>query len=104
MIRVVCARVVDRILRGKRVLTDGAFHPRSVHIANGRIVGVHPYEAVPLGAPVIEIADEHVLLPALVDTHVHINDPGRADWEGFSTATQAALRGGVTTLVDMPLN
>ena len=43
-------------------------------------------------------------MPGLVDTHVHINDPGRADWEGFETATLAAAAGGVTTLVDMPLN
>ena len=45
-----------------------------------------------------------VLLPGLVDTHVHVNDPGRADWEGFGTATAAAAAGGVTTIVDMPLN
>ena len=46
----------------------------------------------------------HVVLPGLVDTHVHINDPGRAEWEGFEHATRAAAAGGVTTLVDMPLN
>jgi allantoinase len=47
---------------------------------------------------------DHVVMPGLVDTHVHINDPGRSDWEGFETATRAAAAGGVTTLVDMPLN
>ena len=52
----------------------------------------------------IDDAGELVVLPGLVDTHVHINEPGRTDWEGFETATRAAAAGGVTTLVDMPLN
>ncbi len=52
----------------------------------------------------VELGDDVVLLPGLVDTHVHVNDPGRADWEGFATATAAAAAGGVTTIVDMPLN
>ena len=50
------------------------------------------------------LPDDQVLLPGMVDTHVHVNDPGRSDWEGFETATKAALRGGTTTIVDMPLN
>ena len=48
--------------------------------------------------------DESIVMPGLVDTHVHINEPGRTEWEGFATATRAAAAGGVTTLVDMPLN
>ena len=52
----------------------------------------------------IDLADDEVLLPGLVDTHVHVNEPGRTEWEGFATATRAAAAGGVTTLVDMPLN
>lgn len=55
-------------------------------------------------AEVITIADDHILLPGLVDTHVHVNEPGRTEWEGFATATRAAAAGGVTTLLDMPLN
>jgi allantoinase len=47
---------------------------------------------------------ELVVLPGLVDTHVHVNEPGRTEWEGFSTATRAAAAGGVTTIIDMPLN
>lgn len=53
---------------------------------------------------VVEIDNSDILLPGLVDTHVHINDPGREQWEGFDTATQAAISGGVTALIDMPLN
>jgi allantoinase len=56
------------------------------------------------GSPVVELADDEVLLPGLVDTHVHVNEPGRTEWEGFATATRAAGAGGVTTILDMPLN
>jgi allantoinase len=72
-----------------------------VGVRDGTIVEV----ADSLDAPrVVELADDEVLLPGLVDTHVHVNDPGRSDWEGFPTATRAAAAGGVTTLIDMPLN
>lgn len=75
----------------------------SVQVDGGRIVAVDAYDAVPAGARVDDAGDAWIL-PGLVDTHVHINDPGRADWEGFETATRAAAAGGVTTLMDMPLN
>ncbi len=52
----------------------------------------------------VRLADDEVLIPGLVDTHVHVNEPGRTEWEGFATATRAAAAGGVTTIVDMPLN
>ena len=58
----------------------------------------------PPSARAVEDVGDLLVLPGLVDTHVHINDPGRADWEGFATATAAAAAGGITTLVDMPLN
>jgi allantoinase len=70
-----------------------------VCIHNGRIAAVAPYDAVP-GEDLGDLA----LLPGLVDTHVHVNEPGRTEWEGFATATRAAAAGGVTTIVDMPLN
>jgi allantoinase len=73
-------------------------------VAGGRIVAVEPFDAALTGNAVVELGDDVVLLPGLVDTHVHINDPGRAEWEGFETATRAAAAGGVTTVVDMPLN
>lgn len=92
------------IIRGKRVVVPGAIAPASVHIADDRIVSVKRYEDVPENCEIVEAAEGSVVMPGLVDTHVHINEPGRTGWEGFSTATRAAAAGGVTTLVDMPLN
>ena len=60
-------------------------------------------ETVPRTALLHQFGDR-VLLPGLVDSHVHVNEPGRTEWEGFATATRAAAAGGYTTLVDMPLN
>ncbi len=97
------AAVSDFFVVGSRIVTPDGEGPRAVGIRGGKIVSVGPRESVPAGAPVIDAGDR-VVLPGLVDTHVHINDPGREAWEGFDTATRAAARGGVTTLVDMPLN
>lgn len=69
----------------------------------GRIAGVEAHGAAAVGATVEDVGDL-VLMPGLVDTHVHVNEPGRTEWEGFATATRAAAAGGVTTIVDMPLN
>ena len=71
--------------------------------ATGCITAVAPYDAPPPAERTVDLA-EHALLPGLVDPHVHINEPGRTHWEGFDTATRAAAAGGVTTVVDMPLN
>jgi allantoinase len=84
------------------VMPDGPV-PVLVVITDGKISGLLPYDTDP-GVPVVELAEDEVLLPGLVDSHVHINEPGRTDWEGFATATLAAAAGGVTTVVDMPLN
>lgn len=96
-----------RALRSTRVLTPTGFAPATVIIDGERISAVRGWNDlstdVPLGADLIDFGDR-VLLPGLVDTHVHINEPGRTEWEGFETATKAAAAGGVTTLVDMPLN
>lgn len=95
---------VELVLRSTRVITPEGMRAASVAVAGGRIAAVLPYEAeVPAGARREDLGDD-VLLPGLVDTHVHVNDPGRTEWEGFWTATRAAAAGGVTTLVDMPLN
>ena len=75
----------------------------AVHVRDGRIARIRSYDDVQPGVPVVELGDL-VLLPGFVDSHVHINEPGRTEWEGFETATRAAAAGGVTTLVDMPLN
>jgi allantoinase len=92
----------DLIIRGREVHTPAGPVPASIHIAGGRIEQVGPFEHSE-SCPVID-AGEMPVLPGLVDTHVHINEPGRTEWEGFATATRAAAAGGVTTLVDMPLN
>jgi allantoinase len=91
------------VVRGHRVVTPEGERPASVHIRNGVIVSVTSFDEIPGGFLPIEAGDSAVL-PGLVDTHVHINEPGRSEWEGFATATQAAAAGGVTTLIEMPLN
>ena len=81
--------------------------PASVHVADGRILRVAAYADTDAGADApndIVDAGELAVLPGLVDTHVHVNEPGRTHWEGFRSATRAAAAGGVTTLLDMPLN
>lgn len=94
----------SRIIRGKRVVLPDGMRPAAIHIENGRISAIDPeYAIAPDPIPTID-AGSLVVMPGLVDTHVHINEPGRADWEGFETATRAAAAGGITTVVDMPLN
>lgn len=93
----------DLIVRGRRVVTPGATRPASIHIHSGKIVGVLAFDDVPEGCPLDE-AGEAAVMPGVVDTHVHVNQPGHAGCEGFETATRAAAAGGVTTLLDMPLN
>jgi len=93
----------DLIIRGRRVVLPETIAPRSVHIREERIVFVGDYDDVADGCEVVEAGDS-VVMPGLVDTHVHINAPGRTEWEGFRSATLAAAAGGVTTVVDMPLN
>jgi allantoinase len=92
------------VIRGKRVVLPESIAAASIHIRDGVITLIGSYENVPSDCELIEADDESVVMPGLVDTHVHINEPGRTEWEGFSTATRAAAAGGVTTLVDMPLN
>lgn len=90
------------VLRSKRVVLPEGERPAAVVIDNGRIVALEPYDALP-AAPGEDL-DDLALLPGLVDTHVHVNEPGRTEWEGFASATRAGAAGGVTTIVDMPLN
>ncbi len=93
----------DLIVRGRRVVTPEGERSAAIHIRGGRIAAVSGFQDVPPGCRVHEAGDLAVM-PGVVDTHVHINEPGRAEWEGFSTATLAAAAGGVTTLIEMPLN
>src|ERR1700737_1501298 len=91
------------VIRSERVVTQDGVKAATVHIRNGAITAVRGHDDLPSGANVYD-ARESVVMPGLVDTHVHINEPGRTEWEGFETATRAAAAGGVTTLIDMPLN
>jgi allantoinase len=91
------------IIRGKRVVLPEGVAAAAIHIQDGRISKVTSYDATVSDAEVVE-ADESVVMPGLVDTHVHINEPGRTEWEGFNSATSSAAAGGTTTLIDMPLN
>jgi len=95
----------DLLVAGAAV-TPGGLVPSLIAVTAGKVSGVHDLSAqtsLP-GIPVHRLASDEVLLPGLVDTHVHVNEPGRTHWEGFATATKAAAAGGVTTIVDMPLN
>lgn len=94
----------DVVIRARRAVVDGQERGVTVSLSGGRVVAIDPYDAQVEGARVVELADDEVLLPGLVDAHVHVNEPGRTDWEGFASATRAAAAGGVTTIIDMPLN
>jgi len=86
------------VVRSRRVITPAGVGPASVHVEAGKISRIGEWED-----GVTDFGDL-VIMPGIVDTHVHLNEPGRTEWEGFATATRAAAVGGVTTLVDMPLN
>ena len=95
---------LDLLFRAPRVITAAGEVSRCVGVQDGRIVVIEPIDAELDANEVVELGDDEVLIPGLVDTHVHVNEPGRTEWEGFATATRAAAAGGVTTIVDMPLN
>jgi allantoinase len=90
-------------VRSERVALPEGVRPATIVVRDGVIVSVGAHSERPVGIRELDVG-VHVLLPGLVDTHVHVNDPGRAEWEGFEHATRAAAAGGVTTIVDMPLN
>ncbi len=90
------------VFRARRVVLPTGARPADVVVRSGRIAEVARYGSAP-DADLVDLRTD-ALLPGLVDTHVHVNEPGRTSWEGFDTATRAAAAGGVTTLIDMPLN
>ena len=94
----------DLIIRGRRVVLPDTVVPASIRVDDGRIVSIDAYNEMSADCEVVDAGEQAVVMPGLVDTHVHINSPGRTEWEGFETATHAAAAGGITTLVDMPLN
>jgi allantoinase len=95
---------LDLVFRARRLVTPAGSRAGCVGIRDGAIVTIEPYDAQLAAAQVVTLGEDEVLLPGLVDTHVHVNDPGRSDWEDFASATRAAAAGGITTVIDMPLN
>ncbi|HYW71103.1 MAG TPA: hypothetical protein VE961_08720, partial [Pyrinomonadaceae bacterium] len=71
-------------------MTENSVGPASVHIAQGQITAISTFDDLPAGCEPVEAPTESIVMPGLVDTHVHVNEPGRTDWEGFETATRAA--------------
>ena len=101
---------LDLVFRARRVITAEGEVSRCVGVRDGLIVAIEPLDQgmsgaeLMIGAEVVDFGEDTVLLPGLVDSHVHVNEPGRTEWEGFASATRAAAAGGVTTIIDMPLN
>ena len=85
-------------LRSNRVVLPDGIAPATIHLDGPRIIAIEP------DGPADTDYGDLVIMPGLVDSHVHVNEPGRTEWEGFATATRAAAAGGITTIVDMPLN
>jgi allantoinase len=94
---------LELLFRSDRVVLPSGVKAAAVRVREGRILSIEPVGAAAGVAEIID-AEGAMILPGLVDTHVHINEPGRTEWEGFESATRAAAAGGVTTLLDMPLN
>ena len=93
----------DLVVTSDRIMTPEGERSGAVVVAGGRITAIVPRESVPASTATFD-AGTAAVLPGIVDTHVHLNEPGRTEWEGFATGTRAAAAGGVTTVVDMPLN
>ena len=94
----------DLVLRARRVVLPDGERSAAVAVRGGVVVAVTDLDTALDTDHEVVLADDEVLLPGLVDAHVHVNEPGRTEWEGFASATRAAAAGGVTTLIDMPLN
>ena len=95
---------LDLLIRAQRAIVDGREIAVAVGVRAGRIVHLGSFDAAAEAGEVVELGSDEVLIPGLVDTHVHVNEPGRTEWEGFASATRAAEAGGITTIIDMPLN
>lgn len=94
----------DLVIRARRVILPEGARPACVVVDGQSITDIKDYDAAVEAAEEIALPDDQVLMPGLVDSHVHVNEPGRTQWEGYETATRAALAGGITTIIDMPLN
>src|SRR5688572_23783864 len=85
-------------IRSTRVVTSTGIKPATIHIEGSTIAAIESH------GPADADYGDLVIMPGLVDSHVHVNEPGRTEWEGYESATRAAAAGGITTIVDMPLN
>ena len=94
----------DLVVRAQHLVAPSGETSGSIGVRDGRIAAFEALDAPMVGAQELVLAPSEVLLPGLIDSHVHVNEPGRTHWEGFETATRAAAAGGITTIVDMPLN
>jgi len=94
----------DLVIHAPRAITPDGEVARTIAVREGRIAAVEPQGVQLSGTKHMDLSDDVVLLPGLVDSHVHICEPGNTEWEGFACATRAAAAGGITTLVDMPLD
>jgi allantoinase len=94
----------DLVVRAQRLVAPEGETSGSIGIRDGHVAAVAGLDAPMVGRAELVLAPGEVLLPGLVDSHVHVNEPGRAHWEGFASATRAAAAGGITTILDMPLN
>ena len=98
---------LELLIRAPRVVSGERGEPeqaRAIGVCNGRIEAVGPMDSPATARTVLDLGSDVVVLPGLIDPHVHLCEPGNTEWEGFATATKAAAAGGVTTLVDMPLD
>src|SRR3712207_105062 len=86
-------RMTALVVRARRVVLPDGERAAAVHASDGRITAVTGFDDAPSSA--VTLPDDEVLLPGLVDSHVHVNEPGRTEWEGFATATRAAAAGGI---------
>lgn len=94
----------ELVIRAERVLTEHGWQPAAIAVSNGIIEAVGAVDAPWTATTAVTVPDGQLVIPGIVDSHVHVNEPGRTEWEGFATATRAAAAGGVTTIIDMPLN
>ncbi|WP_448002455.1 allantoinase AllB [Agromyces bauzanensis] len=95
---------LDLVIDADAAFVDGAFRPAAIGVRDGVIAAIEPLGTTLPARQRVTVPPGERLIPGLVDTHVHVNEPGRTEWEGFASATRAAAAGGVTTILDMPLN
>lgn len=97
-------KTADLVVRAERTVFPDGIRPAAVAVKDERIVAIEAIDSPMTADEEITVPQGQVLMPGLLDSHVHVNEPGRTQWEGYKSATRAALAGGITTILDMPLN